>query len=72
LLDNWFNICELNGVLTIIDTIPFASWASVRKEAVMAARIVVLVPFSSEKAEQLRLRRNQNACYYVNKEQLNK
>ena len=50
MLDNWFNICELNGILTIIDTIPFAGWASVRKEAVMAARVVVLVAFSSEKA----------------------
>ena len=57
MLDNRFNICELNGVLTIIDTIPFASWASVGKEAVMAARVVVLVAFSSEKAEQLCLRR---------------
>lgn len=59
MLDNWFNICELNGVLTIVDTIPFASWASVRKETVIAARVVVLVAFSSEKAEHLRLRRIQ-------------
>lgn len=51
MLDNWFNIGELNGVLTIVDTIPFASCASVRKEAVMAARVVVLVAFSGEKAE---------------------